>query len=37
MIEINKKEDIIIPFNKIGEENCDFKTKLIIDSFAEIL
>ncbi len=36
MIEINKKEDIIIPFNKIGEENWEVKTKLIIDSFAEI-
>lgn len=32
MIEINKKEDIIIPFNKIGENGWIEKTKSIIDS-----
>ena len=35
MIEINKKEDIIIPFDKIGDNNWEVKTKLIIESFAE--
>jgi len=30
MIEINKKEDIIIPFDKIGADNWEIKTALII-------
>jgi len=35
MIEINKKKDIIIPFDKIGETNWETKTELIIQSIAE--
>lgn len=35
MLEINRKEDIIIPFNKIGEDNWESKTQLIIQSIAE--
>jgi SMI1 / KNR4 family. len=35
MIEINKKEDIIIPFDKIGDANWDTKTELIIQSIVE--
>ncbi|REC40459.1 MULTISPECIES: SMI1/KNR4 family protein [Chryseobacterium] len=35
MLEINKKEDIIIPFDNIGDNNWELKTKLIIDSLAE--
>ncbi|MCH5716890.1 SMI1/KNR4 family protein [Niabella hibiscisoli] len=35
MLEINKKEDIIIPFNKIGEVDWETKTRLIIESIAE--
>ena len=35
MIEINKKSDIIIPFDKIGEANWEKKTRLILKSFAE--
>jgi len=35
MLEINKKEDIIIPFDKIGEDNWENKTQLIIQSIAE--
>lgn len=35
MLEINKKEDIIIPFDKIGEDNWESKTQLIIQSIAE--
>lgn len=35
MLEINKKEDIIIPFDKIGEDNWESKTHLIIQSIAE--
>ncbi|WP_113652166.1 SMI1/KNR4 family protein [Pedobacter namyangjuensis] len=35
MLEINSKEDIIIPFDKIGEDNWESKTQLIIQSIAE--
>ena len=35
MIEINRKEDIIIPFEKIGEIGWEEKTKSIIESLAE--
>jgi hypothetical protein len=35
MLEINRKEDIIIPFDKIGEDNWESKTQLIIQSIAE--
>lgn len=35
MLEINRKEDIIIPFNKIGKDNWETKTQLIIQSIAE--
>lgn len=35
MLEINKKEDIIIPFDKIGEDNWESKTQLIIQSIAK--
>lgn len=34
MLEINKKEDIVIPFNKIGDTDWDVKTELIIKSIA---
>ena len=35
MLEINTKKDILIPFNKIGEDNWEIKTQLIIHSIAE--
>jgi len=35
MIEINKKEDVVIPFDKIGEAGWSVKTKVIIESIAE--
>ena len=35
MLEINKRDDIIIPFDKIGEDNWESKTLLIIQSIAE--
>lgn len=35
MIEINLKSDIIIPFDKIGDNGWDEKSKLIIESLAE--
>ena len=35
MLEINRKEDIIIPFDKIGGDNWESKTQLIINSIAE--
>lgn len=35
MLEISRKEDIIIPFDKIGEDNWESKTQLIIQSIAE--
>lgn len=35
MININKKEDIIIPFEKIGTNNWHEKSRLIIESLAE--
>lgn len=35
MIEINKKEDILIPFNTIGEPDWEVKTRIIIESLAE--
>jgi hypothetical protein len=35
MIEINKKEDILIPFNKIGEPDWTINTKKIIESIAD--
>ena len=37
MLEINKKGDIIIPFDTIGEDNWENKTQLIILSIAEKL
>lgn len=36
MIEINNKTDIIIPFNKIGEAEWDVKTRLILESLADL-
>ncbi|MDO5652341.1 MAG: SMI1/KNR4 family protein [Moraxella sp.] len=35
MLKINKKEDVLTPFDKIGEDNWESKTKLIIQSIAE--
>jgi len=35
MLEINSKNDIIVPFEKIGEENWDVKARLIIQSIAD--
>lgn len=35
MLEINKKEDIIIPFDKIGDKNWKTKTAQIIEAFAD--
>lgn len=35
MLEINRKEDIVIPFDKIGEDNWEIKTQLIIQSIAD--
>ncbi len=35
MLEIDKREDIIIPFDKIGENDWETKTRLIIESIAE--
>lgn len=35
MIEINKKEDILIPFNKIGDSDWKINTKKIIESIAD--
>lgn len=35
MIEINKKEDILIPFNKIGDSDWKINTKKIIKSIAD--
>lgn len=35
MIDINLKSDIIIPFDKIGDNGWDEKSKLIIESLAE--
>jgi len=35
MIDINKKEDIIIPFEKIGDSDWIEKSKIIIESLAE--
>jgi hypothetical protein len=35
MLEIDKKEDIIIPFDKIGDDNWEVTTGLIIQSIAE--
>ena len=36
MIEIVKKEDIVIPFDKIGDDNWDTKTREVILSFADV-
>lgn len=36
MIEIDHKTDIIIPFNKIGEAEWDVKTRLILESLADL-
>ncbi|HMQ10010.1 MAG TPA: SMI1/KNR4 family protein [Oligoflexia bacterium] len=36
MLEINHKNDIIIPFKKIGEPGWIEKTKLIIQSYADV-
>ncbi|KFF03467.1 SMI1/KNR4 family protein [Flavobacterium reichenbachii] len=35
MIEINKKEDILIPFSKIGDSDWTVNTKKIIESIAD--
>ena len=35
MININTKNDIIIPFDKIGDDRWEEKSKLIIESLAE--
>lgn len=35
MINVNKKKDVLIPFKKIGENNWEKKSKLIIESLAE--
>lgn len=37
MIEINKKEDILIPFNKIGDSDWKINTKKIIESIGDDL
>lgn len=34
MLEINKKEDILIPFDSIGSDNWQVNTRLILDSLA---
>ena len=36
MIDITKKEDIVIPFDKIGDKNWDTKTRAIIQSSVDI-
>ncbi|MDO6646479.1 SMI1/KNR4 family protein [Acinetobacter guillouiae] len=36
MIEIDHKTDIIIPFNKIGDPEWDVKTRLILESLADL-
>ena len=36
MIEIDHKTDIIIPFNNIGEAEWDVKTRLILESLADL-
>ena len=35
MLEINKKEDIIIPFDKLGDDDWKIKTSQIIEALAE--
>ncbi|RAJ22657.1 SMI1/KNR4 family protein [Pedobacter cryoconitis] len=35
MLEINNKEDIIIPFEKIGDSDWTIKTSKIIEAFAD--
>jgi len=35
MLEISKKEHILVPFNKIGEENWKANTRIILESLAE--
>lgn len=35
MIDIEKKEDILIPFNQIGEENWKVNTQKIIEAIAD--
>ncbi|SHH53982.1 hypothetical protein SAMN05444388_11234 [Flavobacterium johnsoniae] len=35
MIEIHKKEDILIPFNKIGDPDWKINTKKIIEAIAD--
>jgi hypothetical protein len=35
MLKINKKEDIVIPFDNIGDDNWEIKTKVIVDAIAE--
>jgi hypothetical protein len=35
MLEINKKEDIIIPFNRIGDDDWKIRTSQIIEAVAE--
>lgn len=35
MLEINKKQDIVIPFKEISQDNWDIKTRLILQSFAQ--
>jgi hypothetical protein len=36
MIEIHHKSNIVFPFDKIGENGWDVKTRLILQSFAEL-
>lgn len=36
MLEINNKHDILIPFSKIGEPGWAQKTRLIIESYADV-
>lgn len=35
MLEINKKEDILIPFVRIGDQGWEVNTKIILESIAE--
>lgn len=35
MLEINKNEDILVPFNYIGEEGWETKTRMILSAVAD--
>lgn len=35
MLTINQKEDILVPFNKIGDENWEENTRIILTAIAE--